>query len=224
MTWAAISSPTRPAASAPASTAALTLPTSPRTIVVTKAPPIWMVFTTSTLAALHIASVASTRPTQPLVSIKPRACPKLPFPVSAIGMLLKRENVKREDVKREEGFFSRLHVFTFHALPACTFARAFGEASADRLGGGLFRLGHHAAQFVVGAGDDVDADDGPDAAGRLGAGVDGGLHRGDVALHEGGDHAASGLVPPDHFDVGRLEHRVAALHQGDEAFTLQETQ
>src|SRR5262249_29097520 len=35
MTWAAISSPTLPAASAPASTAAFTLPTSPRTIVVT---------------------------------------------------------------------------------------------------------------------------------------------------------------------------------------------
>jgi hypothetical protein len=73
MTWAAINSPTRPAASAPASTAAFTLPTSPRTIVVTKAPPIAIDLTTSTLAALHIASVASTRPTQPLVSIMPRA-------------------------------------------------------------------------------------------------------------------------------------------------------
>src|SRR4051812_4491060 len=84
MTWAAMSSPTRPAASAPASTAAFTLPTSPRTIVVTNAPPMPMVLTTSTLAALHIASVASTRPTQPLVSIMPSAVPKEPLPISAM--------------------------------------------------------------------------------------------------------------------------------------------
>src|SRR5690349_24681443 len=90
MMWEATSSPTRPAASAPASTAARTLPTSPRTIVVTKAPPIWIVLTTSTLAALHIASVASTRPTQPLVSIIPRALPKEPLllpSLLAIGCL-----------------------------------------------------------------------------------------------------------------------------------------
>src|SRR5689334_25189541 len=80
-----MSSPTRPAASVPASTAARTLPTSPRTIVVTYAPPIWIVLTTSTLAALHIASVASTRPTQPLVSTRPSAEPYEPFPSSAIG-------------------------------------------------------------------------------------------------------------------------------------------
>src|SRR5215212_8906696 len=90
ITCDAISSPTRPAASAPASTAAFTDPTSPRTIVVTNAPPIWIVLTTSTLAALHIASVASTRPTQPLVSIRPSALPNaFPFP-SAIGFSVAR--------------------------------------------------------------------------------------------------------------------------------------
>src|SRR5580704_12672482 len=87
MTWEATSSPTRPAASAPASTAAFTLPTSPRTIVVTKAPPIWIVLMISTLAALHMASVASTRPTQPLVSISPSA----KFALSdIIGVLVKK--------------------------------------------------------------------------------------------------------------------------------------
>ena len=45
MTWLLISSPTLPAAAAPASTAAFTLPTSPLTIVVTYAPPIWIVLT-----------------------------------------------------------------------------------------------------------------------------------------------------------------------------------
>src|SRR5689334_11635707 len=80
ITCEATSSPTRPAASAPASTAAFTLPTSPRTMVVTNAPPIWIVFTTSTLAALVIASVASTSATQPLVSIIPSACPYAPLP------------------------------------------------------------------------------------------------------------------------------------------------
>src|SRR5580700_3892544 len=88
MTWCATSSPTFPAASAPASTAALTLPTSPRTIVVTNAPPIWIVLTNSTLAALHMASVASTRPTQPLVSIRPKALPKEPLEDSDIEHFL----------------------------------------------------------------------------------------------------------------------------------------
>src|SRR4051794_2689598 len=81
ITCDATSSPTRPAASDPASTAAFTLPTSPRTIVVTNAPPIWIVLTTSTFAALSIASVASTDPTHPLVSIKPSAVPLIPLPL-----------------------------------------------------------------------------------------------------------------------------------------------
>src|SRR5262245_20391115 len=73
MTWLPTSSPTCWAAWAPASTAARTLPTSPCTIVVTKAPPIPTRLTICTLAAFAIASVASTRPTSPLVSINPIA-------------------------------------------------------------------------------------------------------------------------------------------------------
>src|ERR1039458_6303366 len=67
------SSPTAFAAADPASTAARTLPTSPRTIAVTKPPPICTVFTSSTLAAFTIASHASTSPTRPFVSINPIA-------------------------------------------------------------------------------------------------------------------------------------------------------
>ena len=59
MTWALTSSPLALAAWAPASTAARTEPTSPRTNVVTKALPICTWPASVTLAALHIASVAA---------------------------------------------------------------------------------------------------------------------------------------------------------------------
>src|SRR5256885_1521283 len=74
ITCVAISSPTPRHATAPASTAARTLPTSPRTTAVTKPPPISIIFTNSTDAALHIASLASISPTRPFVSIIPSAC------------------------------------------------------------------------------------------------------------------------------------------------------
>src|SRR5205085_1154616 len=81
MTWAARSSPIRAAASAPASTAARTLPTSPLTSAVTNPPPTWTRPARVTLAALSMASVASITPTRPLVSIKPSASPfMLPLP------------------------------------------------------------------------------------------------------------------------------------------------
>src|SRR5687768_16820597 len=141
MTWAAISSPTRPAASAPASTAALTLPTSPRTIVVTKAPPIWIVFTTSTLAALHIASVASTRPTQPLVSIRPSAFPNEPFPFpSGIVLSLVRgpSSVVRCNRQRTtDNGQTRL-------LPPARHNPAIRRRRRR-----LLRLRHHPAQLIV---------------------------------------------------------------------------
>ena len=66
------------------------------------------------------------------------------------------------------------------------------------------------------AGDDLDADDLADPAGRRGAGVDRRLDGRHVAGHEGRDQAAADLVPADQLDVGRLEHRVAGFHQGDE--------
>src|SRR5438128_282180 len=66
-------SPIRLAAAAPASTAALTAATSPATKAVTRPLPILSQPTRSTLAALTIASLASTSATNPLVSIMPSA-------------------------------------------------------------------------------------------------------------------------------------------------------
>src|SRR5262249_17022885 len=74
MTCAARNSPIREAASAPASTAARTLLTSPRTITLTTPPSSLMTWlASSTLAAFSIASTALIRPTRPSVSIRPRA-------------------------------------------------------------------------------------------------------------------------------------------------------
>src|SRR5215813_6177174 len=73
ITWTDTTSPTRSAARWPASVAAFTAATSPRTIAVTYPPPVFSKPTSSTLAALTIASAASTMPTNPLTSIIPRA-------------------------------------------------------------------------------------------------------------------------------------------------------
>ena len=73
MTCTEMSSPTRWAAAAPASVAALTAPTSPRTKTVTRPPPISSLPTRVTFAALTMASAASTEPISPRVSIMPRA-------------------------------------------------------------------------------------------------------------------------------------------------------
>src|SRR5262249_15846043 len=78
MTCADTSSPFALAACAPASIAARTLPTSPRTNVVTKALPICTWPARVTFAALHIASVAAIVAIRPRVSISPSASP-LPF-------------------------------------------------------------------------------------------------------------------------------------------------
>src|SRR5207302_526758 len=68
ITWTETSSPTRRAAAAPASVAALTAPTSPRTMTVTYPAPMYSLPTSVTLAAFTIASAASTEPMRPLVS------------------------------------------------------------------------------------------------------------------------------------------------------------
>src|SRR5579864_953845 len=73
MTWELTSSPLALAAVAPASTAARTEPTSPRTKVVTYAPPICTCPANFTLAALHIASVAAMVAISPFVSTSPNA-------------------------------------------------------------------------------------------------------------------------------------------------------
>src|SRR5581483_10413899 len=75
-TWTEMTSPTLPAATAPASVAALTAPTSPRTMTVTSPPPICSRPTRRTMAA-----------TRPLVSMRPRAPEGTrPFPFPSVGM------------------------------------------------------------------------------------------------------------------------------------------
>src|SRR5262245_59235580 len=86
MTWALTSSPLALAAWAPASTAARTEPTSPRTKVVTKALPICTWPASVMLAALHIASVAAMVAIRPLVSTRPRASWLLPLRRAFVAM------------------------------------------------------------------------------------------------------------------------------------------
>jgi hypothetical protein len=74
MTCTLTTSPTRAAASAPASVAALQAATSPSTNAVTRPDPTGSQPANVTLAALSIASVASKRATSPRVSIMPNAC------------------------------------------------------------------------------------------------------------------------------------------------------
>ena len=80
MTWTEISSPTFSAAAAPASVAAFTAPTSPRTITVTRPPPTCSLPTSCTLADLTMASAASMAPTSPFVSIMPKEFVSIVFP------------------------------------------------------------------------------------------------------------------------------------------------
>jgi hypothetical protein len=72
------SSPTRRAAAAPASVAAFTAATSPRTSAVTYPEPIFSYPTRVTFAAFTMASEASIMATSPRVSIIPSASPMLP--------------------------------------------------------------------------------------------------------------------------------------------------
>src|SRR5919106_1617770 len=73
ITCTLITCPTRPAASAPASTAAFTAATSPLTNAVTMPLPALSQPIISTLAALSIASLPSIRATRPLHSSRPNA-------------------------------------------------------------------------------------------------------------------------------------------------------
>src|SRR4029450_2150709 len=73
MTCEAWSSPTRAAALLPASTAALTLATSPRQMTMMSPPPMEMLFGMDPLAALAMPSVASIAPVYPFVSTIPIA-------------------------------------------------------------------------------------------------------------------------------------------------------
>src|SRR5438132_8803759 len=73
MTCTLTNSPTRRAAAAPASVAAFTAATSPRTIAVTNPAPIFSYPIKVTFAAFTIASAASIIATRPLVSTIPSA-------------------------------------------------------------------------------------------------------------------------------------------------------
>src|SRR5688500_17736659 len=73
MTWTLMTWPMRPAASAPASMAAFTAATSPRTKAVTMPLPALSQPIISTFAAFSIASVPSIRATNPLHSSNPKA-------------------------------------------------------------------------------------------------------------------------------------------------------
>src|SRR5207302_5903761 len=90
MTCTPMSSPTRRAAAAPASVAAFTEPTSPRTIAVTSPASTFCQPTKTTFAVFTIASAASIMPTRPRVSTMPSASPISAFALSvfsAIGLL-----------------------------------------------------------------------------------------------------------------------------------------
>src|SRR5579863_2477746 len=76
MTWTPTSSPTFRAAAAPASVAAFTEATSPRTIAVTRPASTFCQPTKVTSAVLTMASVASIMPTKPRVSMRPSASPE----------------------------------------------------------------------------------------------------------------------------------------------------
>src|SRR4030095_14742862 len=82
ITCTAISSPTPRGAAAPASVAALTAATSPRTSAVTYPEPIFSQPTSETLAAFTMASDASIMATKPRVSIIPNASPIQTLPLS----------------------------------------------------------------------------------------------------------------------------------------------
>src|SRR5690349_16600664 len=84
MTWTPISSPTRRAADAPASVAAFTEATSPRTIAVTRPASTFCQPTKTTLAVFTIASAASIMPTRPRVSTRPSASPGSSFAIGAL--------------------------------------------------------------------------------------------------------------------------------------------
>src|SRR5439155_26110502 len=88
MTWTPTSSPTRRAAAAPASVAAFTEPTSPRTMAVTRPASTFCQPTNTTFAVLTIASAASTIPTNPRVSTMPSASPISRLSFSAIRTVL----------------------------------------------------------------------------------------------------------------------------------------
>ena len=83
------------------------------------------------------------------------------------------------------------------------------DAISSRAGDPAAKLG----EFLVRARDDLHGDHFADRGGGLGAGVDGGLHRGDVAAEERGHVAAADRLVAGHGDVGGLEGGIRGLEQ-----------
>src|SRR5438132_7946500 len=105
MTCTPTSSPTRRAAAAPASVAALTDPTSPRTMAVTSPASTFCQPTNTTLAVLHIASAASIMPTRPRVSTRPSASP-MSRSFGTMGSCSLRDLPSRRDGKALDDHFA----------------------------------------------------------------------------------------------------------------------
>ena len=67
---------------------------------------------------------------------------------------------------------------------------------------------------------DVHRDELADAARGGSARIGGGLHRGDIAAHDGGDVAGADLLPADQRNLRGLHHGVGRLNHRDEALGL----
>src|ERR1700733_8190309 len=114
-----------------------------------------MVLTTSTFAALHIASVASTKPVKPLVSIRPRAVPnELLFCSDMIAPKCEISNLKFQisNRKLEISNLKFAYAFLLHRTSA---------------GGSHFPFGKHATEIIMRPGDHMDADHRADSTGRF---------------------------------------------------------
>ena len=131
MTWTPMSSPTRLAAAAPASVAAFTEATSPRTIAVTSPASTFCHPTNVTFAAFTIASVASTIPTNPRVSTRPRASPSSGF--GGAG------GFGRSAIFQSRGPLAPLHAASLAGAPSPRAARGFAERNANTLTAPAFR-------------------------------------------------------------------------------------
>src|SRR5687768_1948066 len=113
MTCTPTSSPTRRAAAAPASVAALTDATSPRTMAVTSPASTFCQPTNTTFAALTMASAASIMPTRPRVSMRPSASPGSSFAMCPVTLLQEPRTTNHEPRTTNNGALQSLD------SPAC---------------------------------------------------------------------------------------------------------
>src|SRR5213596_1198739 len=145
MTWTPMSSPTRRAAAAPASVAAFTDPTSPRTIAVTRPASTFCQPTNTTLAVLHIASAASIIPTRPRVSTRPSASPISRLSFSAIILRNDQHRTHRDHGDKYISVCSVVSVFIVSRdFPAGRDRQRVDDAIAFDQAHDVDQVGHHA--------------------------------------------------------------------------------